>query len=698
MLKTLFKTRRWTHLLVIGSMLLATLGLTSAVLAKATCNSPYIVQSGDTLKGIAQKCGVSLQALLDANPAITNPNLIYRGQRIVIPTSSSNPTQYTVQPGDTLDSIAEHFGVSVGLIMLSNPQIINPTRLSPGQVITIPSVPIIPETGSQATLQLSLYNGLSGTRLTITGSGFPAKETVYVAASSNGSTSSASTNANTDKNGKFTAQLRIPTDAPAGSVWVIEATPQSANNPLATATFRVITLPTSGAYVVQSGDTLGKIAQRYHTTVNALIRANPQISNPNLLNPGDLIYLPGSVLVDPNTGLTIYIVISGDYLGAIAQRFGTSLQALLAANPQIQTPSRIYPGDRLTIPTGSVVPVSGSGPRLQIAPTSGQPGSQVSVVGSGFPANVTVYVSASLQGQAPSVTVEAETDANGNFTTLLTIPTSATPGGNWVISASTATATANFSVVAPAPSNPYTVRSGDTIGSIAQRFGIPVRLLERANPQLANPSHLTPGEQITIPARISFASGGTSAVVSGSLNAGSDTYYVLRAGAGQLMEVTSSPDPSLQMAIYAADGSTIKALASSSPNFRGYLPASQDYLLVVHALQAVPYTLNVDIPARISFAAGAISSTTSGSLAPYASQYYVLRALKGQQLMINVSPTDENLRLVIYGFDGSVLRSGMSSGAPSFNGTLPSTQDYIVILTASDQAVSYTMHVTIPAL
>jgi LysM repeat protein len=696
MLKTLLKTRRWIHSLVIGSVLLATLGLTSAVSAKAVCSSPYIVQSGDTLKSIAQKCGVSLQTLLDANPAITNPNLIYRGQRVVIPTSSSNPIKYTIKPGDTLESIAEQFSVSVGLILMSNPQIINPTRLSPGQVITIPVVPIIPETGSQATLQLSSYNGLSGTRLTITGSGFPAKETVYITASSNGSTSFSSTNANTDRNGKFTAQLRIPSDAPSGSVWVIEATPQSANSPLATATFQVISSPTSGAYVVQSGDTLGKIAQRYHTTINALIRANPQISNPSLLNPGDLVYLPGSVFVDSNTGLTIYIVQSGDYLGAIAQRFGTSLKALLAANPQIQTPSRIYPGDRLTIPSGSVIPVSGSGPRVQIAPSSGQPGSQVSVAGSGFPANVTIYVSASLQGQAPSVTVEAETDANGNFTTLLIIPASATPGANWVISASTATA--NFRVLAPAPSNPYTVQSGDTIGSIAQRFGIPLRLLERANPQLANPSHLTYGEQITIPARISFARGGTSDVVSGSLNAGSDTYYVLRAGAGQLMEVTNSPDPRLQMAIYAADGSLIKALASSSPNFRGYLPATQDYLLVLHALQATPYTLNVDIPARIAFAAGAISSTTSGSLAPHASQYYVLRAMKGQQLMINVSPADENLRLVIYGFDGTVLRSGMSSGAPTFSGTLPRTQDYIVVLTASDQAVSYTMHVTIPAL
>jgi LysM repeat protein len=697
MLRDFFKPGRWMSMLVIGSVLLATLGLTSAVSAKATCSSPYIVQSGDTLKSISQKCGVSLNALLNANPAITNPNLIYRGQRIVIPGSESNPTEYTVKPGDTLQSIANRFNVTIGLILLKNPQITDPTQLTPGQVITIPVVPVIPETGASPALQLSLYSGLPGTNLTVSGSGFPAKGTIYLTATSNGVSSSAATNATANANGNFSAQLRIPSDAPSGSLWVVKAFTQSANSPLVTATFQAINLPANGAYVVQSGDTLSKIAQRYHTSVSALLRANPQISNPNQLQPGDLIYLPGSVLVDPNSGATFYIVQTGDYLGAIAQRFGVSIAALLAANPQIQNPSLIYPGTRITIPAGNSIPVSGSGPQLQIAPQSGQPGSQVSVVGSGFPGNVTVYVSASLRGQAPSVTVAASTDANGNFTTQLTIPASAVPGDNWVISASTATASAGFNVVGPAPSGAYSVRSGDTITSIAQRFGVPARLIELANPQLSNFSNLTPGEQLTIPARISFATGGTSAVLSGSLNAGGNAYYVLRAGAKQVLEVTtSSPDPNLQMAIYAASGSTIKPLASNNPNFRGYLPATQDYLLVVHASQNTTFSMNVDIPARISFAAGATSASVRGTLAAYASQYYVLRALKGQQLQVSVTPQNDEMRLVIYGFDGTVLRSGMG-GPPSFNGTLPSTQDYLIVLSASGQPISYTMNVTIPA-
>ena len=45
----------------------------------------YIVKKGDTLWGIAGKFGVGLQELVRANPQIRNPNLIYAGDRVVIP-------------------------------------------------------------------------------------------------------------------------------------------------------------------------------------------------------------------------------------------------------------------------------------------------------------------------------------------------------------------------------------------------------------------------------------------------------------------------------------------------------------------------------------------------------------------------------------------------------------------------------------
>ena len=45
----------------------------------------YIVQPGDTLGGIAARFGMSVTALQNANPGVTDPNLIYNGQQIVIP-------------------------------------------------------------------------------------------------------------------------------------------------------------------------------------------------------------------------------------------------------------------------------------------------------------------------------------------------------------------------------------------------------------------------------------------------------------------------------------------------------------------------------------------------------------------------------------------------------------------------------------
>lgn len=43
------------------------------------------------------------------------------------------------------------------------------------------------------------------------------------------------------------------------------------------------------AYTVQRGDTLGKIASIYHTTVARLAAANPQIRNVNRITPGQII-------------------------------------------------------------------------------------------------------------------------------------------------------------------------------------------------------------------------------------------------------------------------------------------------------------------------------------------------------------------------------------------------------------------------
>ena len=53
------------------------------------------------------------------------------------------------------------------------------------------------------------------------------------------------------------------------------------------------------------------------------------------------------------------------------------------------------------------------------------------------------------------------------------------------------------------------------------------------------------------------------------------------------------------------------------------------------------------------------------------------------------------MNLVIYGVDGAVLKSPMG-GDPTFEGELPSTQDYILSLRSGAEAISYTLTVSIP--
>lgn len=52
-------------------------------------------------------------------------------------------------------------------------------------------------------------------------------------------------------------------------------------------------------YTVQSGDSLSAIAARYGTTLSALLAANPSITNPNVISVGQVINLPSGVTSSP---------------------------------------------------------------------------------------------------------------------------------------------------------------------------------------------------------------------------------------------------------------------------------------------------------------------------------------------------------------------------------------------------------------
>lgn len=118
--------------------------------------------------------------------------------------------------------------------------------------------------------------------------------------------------------------------------------------PVGSAGGQATSQPLSGAYTVQAGDTLQSLALRFNTTVDALRRANPQTSSADPLAAGETLYIPGStVLINDQT---IYFVKSGDDLFAIAADHGVTLADLEQANPQIQPPALIFPGEQVKIP------------------------------------------------------------------------------------------------------------------------------------------------------------------------------------------------------------------------------------------------------------------------------------------------------------------------------------------------------------
>lgn len=102
---------------------------------------------------------------------------------------------------------------------------------------------------------------------------------------------------------------------------------------------------------VQPGDSLWTIAQRHHTTVEALKLANGLSSD--RLNPGHLLKLPDSADTTPES----YTVQAGDHLYGISLAFGLSVDELVAINGLDGDVIRVGQVLRLT-PSANAVPAA----------------------------------------------------------------------------------------------------------------------------------------------------------------------------------------------------------------------------------------------------------------------------------------------------------------------------------------------------
>lgn len=225
----------------------------------------YVVQSGDTLEGIAQTFHISLASLIAANPEMSPSEHIFPGQVITVPvTESALPPQgqtlipYVAQLGQSLFSIAARFGVSLSELVRVNPQIGSEEDIYAGQIVWIPTVPDAPVSQSPAIL-----------------------------------------------------------------------------------------------FVVQPGDTLGAIGLRFNVSRDELVAANPQLLDPDVLYPGEIIVVPVSgVPTQPVFDHVRYVIQPGDTIESIAGQFMVTLASLQSVNPLLLA----IPGLTLIIPAGVPIP------------------------------------------------------------------------------------------------------------------------------------------------------------------------------------------------------------------------------------------------------------------------------------------------------------------------------------------------------
>jgi LysM repeat protein len=231
-------------------------------------------------------------------------------------------------------------------------------------------------------------------------------------------------------------------------------------------------------HIVQRGETLYSIAVRYGTSVNALTQANG-LANPRVIYAGQRLTIPsGSEGTSAATTGGPYVVRPGDTLSSIAVRHGTTVDAIVRANG-LANPRVIYAGQRLTIPGGGYSGEGGSAP-----PTSGsyvvRPGDTLSSIAVQYGTTVNAIVQANGLAN-PRIIYAGQR--------LIMPGAGSSGGGGGQTSAGGAV---------------YTVQRGDTLASIAYRYGTTIWAIANAN-GLANPRYIYAGQQLRIPSGSSTA-------------------------------------------------------------------------------------------------------------------------------------------------------------------------------------------------
>lgn len=228
--------------------------------------------------------------------------------------------------------------------------------------------------------------------------------------------------------------------------------------------------------------------------------------------------ITGAIPMRTSSGEQTYTVRAGDTVSAIAQRFRTTVAAIVSAN-DLNSRAQIQIGQRLRIPAAASGGSSSSG--------SGASSSS----GSGTTHGYTVRSGDTLSGiAAKHDTTVARITALNDLTSSVIYPgqrltlSGSGSGGSSSSSSSSSGGSSSSS------SGRYTVRSGDTVSGIAARFDVSVAAIIEAN-DLDSRALIRIGQVLKVPGAGSGSSSSSShSSSSGSSSSSGTSRYTVRSG------------------------------------------------------------------------------------------------------------------------------------------------------------------------
>lgn len=272
------------------------------------------------------------------------------------------------------------------------------------------------------------------------------------------------------------------------------------------------------------------------------------------------------------------------------------------------------------------------------------------------------------------------------------------------------------------PETVYIVQRGDTLSALARRYGVTVQALVAYNSlastniyvgqRLLIPGQSTPTYPITYVvqrgdtlSKIAKRYDTTVAALMQVNNLRTETIYV-----GQRLTISVASDPNQPVVYHTVQrGDTLSTIARryniSVAAVRAANGLTSDTIYVGQRLlipNSLGYPTPTPLPApgreRIQFATGATSATVRGTVQFPNRREYLLRALSGQTMRVELISSDASANFAVTGVsDGQPLKR-LENRDTVWSGTLPSTQDYLLqVTTPNNYAVSYELYVEVTA-